>query len=52
MASRKEVQVKNIFVGNLAFEATESEIGTRFEPYGAAASGPSVNTIEMKHRSR
>lgn len=27
--------MKNIFVGNLAFEATESEIRSLFEPYGA-----------------
>jgi RNA recognition motif-containing protein len=27
--------VKNIFVGNLAFEATESEVRSLFEPYGA-----------------
>jgi len=27
--------VKNIFVGNLAFEATESDIRSWFEPYGA-----------------
>lgn len=27
--------MKNIFVGNIAFEATESEIRSLFEPYGA-----------------
>jgi cold-inducible RNA-binding protein len=27
--------VKNIFVGNLAFGATEAEIRSLFEPYGA-----------------
>jgi RNA recognition motif-containing protein len=31
----KDVQVKNIFVGNLACEATEAEVRVLFEPYGA-----------------